>query len=224
MKKFFLLLIFLCLYSLCFSQKLITFKGHCGYYYKSMNDLLHQKEITFYNFKPGQKVGSIGAQCSSWEAAVAAATDSLQFYLEDIDSAYFNKQQVEFAWNYYRNLLNKPLTTNYKLVLGDEKKTNLPDKIFDKIIIINSFHEFTFQKEMLADIRYKLKPEGLLYIDEMLARHSGQLHPSCKKRMYLEEELIAILKENGYQYIDGIIVNYQKSKWVRKLFAFKKNG
>lgn len=225
MNKFFLLLCYFFSFSfICFSQKLLNFKGHCGYYYKTINDLLQQKEkeIHFYNFIKAQTVGSIGAQCSAWEAAFAAVTDSLHFYLEDIDSAYFNKQQVEFAWNYYRNLLNKPLTSNYKIVLGNEKKTNLPDRIFDKILIINSFHEFTFQKEMLKDISFKLKDDGILYIDESLARHRGQLHGICKKRMYLDEELIAVLKQNNYQYVNGVILAYHHSKPARKIFAFKK--
>ncbi len=33
---------------------------------------------------------------------------------------------------------------------------------------------------------------------------------------------IAILKENGYEYIESINMNYRKSKSVRKIFAFRK--
>lgn len=216
----------LCVFSiLSFSQKLITFKEHCGLYYKTMDHLLQQKqkELAFYNFRPGQTVASIGAQCCHWEAAYSAATDSVQFYLEDIDPAYLNKKQADFAWNYYEALRKKPMTSSYKLVLGDEKKTNLPAGTFDKIIIINSFHEFTWQKEMLDDISQKLKPGGMLYIDEALARHTGQLHGICKKRMFLDEELVEELKASGYEYVNGINMNYRKSKPVRKIFAFRKS-
>lgn len=224
MKKLFLASIFLSVYNTSFPQKLVTFKEHCGLYYKSMDALFKQKgnELSFYDFRRGQTVASIGAQCSHWEAAYAAATDSVQFYLEDIDSTYFNERQANFAWNYYSTVRNKPMSSSYKLILGDEKKTNLPDGIFDKILIINSFHEFTFQKEMLDDISRKLKPGGLLYIDEALARRTGELHGVCKKQIYLDEELIAIFRENDYEYVDGLVMKYRKSKPVRKIFAFKK--
>ena len=76
---------------------------------------------------------------------------------------------------------------------------------------------------MLEDISHKLKPGGLLYIDEALARHSGQLHGICKKRMFLDEELVAELKASGYEYVNGINMNYRKSKPVRKIFAFRKS-
>lgn len=189
-----------------------------------MNDLLKQKEkeLAFYNFKSGQTVGSIGAQCCHWEAAYAATADDVLFYLEDIDPAYFNHRQAQFAWDYYSNIREKPMTCSFKLALGTEKTTNLPNGLFDKILIINSFHEFTFQKEMLKDISDKLKPGGLLYIDEALARKSGELHGICKKQIYLNDELISILKENGYEYVDGLTMNYRHSIPVRKIFAFKK--
>ena len=224
MNRLYLSAAFCVLSLVSFSQKFVTFREYCGLYFKSMDHLFDQKqkELMFYNFKPGQTVASIGAQCSHWEAAFAAATDSVQFYLEDIDPAYLNERQAAFAWNYYNRLRSKPMTSSYKLVLGNEQKTNLPDKIFDKILIINSFHEFTGQKEMLEDISHKLKPNGILYIDEAVARHKGELHGVCRKTIYSEEELITILKANGYEYTEGLNMKYWKSKLVRKLYAFKK--
>lgn len=209
-----------------FCQKLILGINHCGLYYKSMEDLYKQKqkELEFYNFQPQQTIASIGAQCCNWEAAYAATTDSVRFYLEDIDSLSFNRAQADFAWNYYSTLRKKPMSSDFELVLGNEKKTNLPGQIFDKVLIINSFHEFNYQEEMLDDIAGKLKPNGILYIDETLARKTGELHHGCHKRIYLDSELIGILDQNGYQYIDGLVLNYRKSVPVRKIFAFRKKS
>jgi SAM-dependent methyltransferase len=205
------------------AQKLKMIRGHCGLYYTSIDGLIKQKqnEISFYNFQPAQTVASIGAQCSHWEAAYAAVTENVQFYLEDIDTTYFNERQSGFSWHYYDSLRGKPMTSGYHLILGDTLKTNLPEKMFDKVLIINSFHEFTYQKEMLKDISQKLKPGGLLYIDETLARRSGELHGVCHKRIYLDEELKAILLQNGYKYVDGLELNFRKSKPMRKIFAFE---
>jgi hypothetical protein len=226
MKKIFAVPVFLTAFSISVLCQVKSVKGHCGLYYKNMETLYKQQgaALGFYHFQGGQTIASIGAQCCHWEAAYAAASDSLVFWLEDIDSSSFNERQASFAWNYYDSLRGKPMTSNYHLVLGDEKKTNLPEQTFDKILIINSFHEFSFQKEMLADIKKKLKPGGILYIDEALARKSGDLHGVCKKPIYLSDELIAILKTNGFEYVDGVDMKFRKSKPVRKIFAFRRIG
>jgi SAM-dependent methyltransferase len=205
------------------AQKLETFKNYCGGFYKSMADLqkMQQKEISFYDFRSGQTIASIGAQCCHWEAAYAATTDSVTFYLEDIDSSKFKKGQVEFAWNYYASLRGRPMTSDYKMIIGDERSTSLPENTFDKILVINSLHEFTFQAEMLADIKKKLKPNGILYIDEALPKKQGQLHGICDKPMLTNEETIAIFEKKGFKYVDGIDFNYRQKKPVRKIFAFK---
>lgn len=207
------------------AQKMQMIKGYCGLYYFNMDDLYRQKqqELDFYSFQPGQTVGSIGAQCSHWEAAFAATTDSIHFYLEDIDTAHFNNRQTGFAWHYYDSLRGYPMTCTYTLVTGTEKSTHLPDNSFDKILIINSFHEFTFRDEMLTDIKIKLKPGGILYIDETVPKRPGQLHGICKKPMIPGEEMISILTRNGYEYIDGLEILFRKGKPFRKIYAFRKN-
>ena len=205
------------------AQKMKTFNNRCGSFYESMAHLykIKQAELDFYHFKPGQTIASIGAQCCHIEAAYAATTDSVIFYLEDIDSAKFKKEQAEFAWKYYATLRGKRMTCEYNMIVGDEKSTSLPDKTFDKILIINSFHEFTFVSEMPADIRNKLKQGGILYIDEALPKNPGQLHGICNHPMQTNEETIAMLAKNGFEYINGIDFNYRQKNPVRKIFAFK---
>jgi len=215
--------IFLSLMFSTHAQKLETFRNYCGGFYKSMADLLkrQQKEISFYGFRSGQMVASIGAQCCHWEAAYAATTDSVTFFLEDIDSSKFKKNQVDFAWNYYSTLRGRPMTSDYKMIFGDERSTSLPENTFDKILLINSFHEFTFQAEMLTDIKKKLKPGGILYIDEALPRRQGQLHGICNKPMLTNGETIALFEKNGFEYAGGIDFNYRHKDPTRKIFAFK---
>ena len=204
-------------------QKKIKFEGRCGYFYQSLEHI-HKvigRELDFYGFKRGEVVASIGAQCCNWESAFAAVTDSVLFYLEDIDSTKFTKEQTAFAWNYYASIRGKPMTSNYKMILGDEKSTSLPENVFDKILIINSFHEFTFATEMLADIKKKLKTGGILYIDEALPKRQGQLHAICNLPMLTSDEMIELFSKNGLEYINGIDFNYRQKNPVRKIFAFR---
>lgn len=215
----------LCLFLPFFSlnaQKRV--KGYCGFYYTSMESLRQRqyRELEFFNFHPGQTVASIGAQCGHFEAAYAATTDSVRFYLEDIDTTYFNQRQLNFAWHYYDSLRGRPMTCPYTMIIGTEKSTLLPENSFDKIIIINSFHEFTYQDEMLAGIKTKLKAGGILYIDETVPKRPGQLHGICKKPMLTPDEMISILSKNGYEYIDGLEILFRKGKPFRKIYAFRK--
>ena len=206
------------------AQKIKTFKQNCGIYYSSIKDVydFKGKEINFYNFKPGNVVGSIGAQCTHWEAAFAAVTDSVQFYLQDIDTTYCNTKQASFAWNYYEGIRAKPMTSTFKIIMGNEQGTNLPDSLFDKILIINSFHEFIHKPQMLADIAKKLKRDGILYIEEAVAKKSGDLHGVCNAVIFLPEELIALLKDNGYAYVNDVTTKTRKGRPLVKVYSFKK--
>ncbi|HWB24715.1 MAG TPA: hypothetical protein VG738_04505 [Chitinophagaceae bacterium] len=208
------------------AQKLITVKGLPGLYYRTIEDLQKQQDsiLHFYNFTRYDTIASIGAQSCNWEAAYAAVSDSLFFYLEDIDTTYCNFRQAAMAWQYYGRLKGSPLTCGYAIVTGDEKITGLPPRSCNKVLIINSFHEFTYPAEMLRDITGKLKPGGILYIDEALAQYSGELHPVCKKRLYLENELIEILEANGFVYKNSCRLMYRKTKPARELFAFTLKG
>jgi ubiquinone/menaquinone biosynthesis C-methylase UbiE len=224
MKKILLLIIVFHIVNLGSSQNLLSFKKHCGLYFKTIDQLKKQvaEQVKFYDFHKGETVASIGAQCANWEASFAVLSDSINFYLEDIDPASLNTEQVSFAWKYYSQLSGKQISSSFHIVIGSDTTTNLPDQFFDKIIIINSFHEFSDQQKMLADILKKLKPNGILNIDETLAKKSGDVHIQCHKRIYTENELIEILEKNGFKYINGLDMNFRNSKPVRKIFAFKK--
>lgn len=208
------------------AQKMQTFKRQCGSFFENMEHLyrIKQTELDFYQFRSGQTVASIGAGCGHWEAALAAATDSVTFYLEDIDTTTLNRQHADFAWNYYSLLRGKPMTSHYKLVPGDVRSTSLPENTFDKILIINSFHEFTYQSEMLDDIKKKLKPGAILYIDEALPNKPGQLHGVCNKPMLTTEETIALFAQNGFEYINSLDFTFRQKVPVRKIFAFRLKG
>lgn len=196
-------------------------KGYCGMYYSSMEQLYRQKqaELDFYDFRPGQVIASIGAQCGTWEAAFAAAKDSLLFYLEDIDTTYFNKRQLDFAWRYYDSLRGQPMKSGYKMVLGNEQGTGLPDGFFDKITVINSFHEFSHPGAMLQDLRRKLKPGATLYIDESIPKKQGDLHGICKMPMLTPDEMNRVLSANGFRLIEVKEMQYRKSRPVRAIYA-----
>ena len=56
--------------------------------------------------------------------------------------------------------------TNIELVQGDEKSVNLPKNTFDKVLMVNVYHEFSYPKEMILSIKKALKSDGKIYLIE----------------------------------------------------------
>ncbi len=198
--------------------------GFHGSFYTSFEKMQqkHDPVTRFYDFKPGEQVASIGAQTCVGEAVYASFCDSVHFYPQDIDSTYLNAPQAAYVWNYYGTLRGKPLTSNYQLVLGNEKETLLPLNHFDKCLIINSFHEFTAPAAMLNDLYGKLKPGGLLYIDEIVPVRIGELHGVCRMPLYTAAEMNKIVQAAGFKPKAGWIMEMRKNKIRRNIYCFEK--
>ncbi len=203
------------------AQRLVTLPNTCGLYYRNLKGLMKEQAaaLAFYKFTPGDTIASIGAQACNWEAAYCATEDSVFFYLEDIDTFYCNTRQASLAWQYYKALTNRQMG-GFKVITGNEQHTALPPGSCNKILIINSFHEFMYPSPMLRDIAGKLKQNGVLYIDEQLALYTGQLHNGCGKTLRTEAELIQLVEASGFTSTGSITVVWHKKQPLRKIFAF----
>ena len=157
-----------------------------------------QKSLEIYQFKSYETIASIGASSGVWEIWFASQVDNLTFYLQDIDSLNCNQEEIDYGVKYYEKLLNKKIVGKIIPIIGSHHQTNLPINIFDKVLIINSLHEFLFVDEILQDVKKCLKPSGRLFIEEQITKHSGEIHEGCGKRLFTQEELIVCLGENGF--------------------------
>ena len=157
-----------------------------------------QKSLETYQFKPNETVASIGASSGVWEIWFASQVDNLTFYLQDIDLQNCNQEEIDYGVKYYEKLLNKKIISNFIPIIGNHYQINLPKNTFDKILIINSLHEFLFINDILQDVKKCLKPAGKLFIEEQIAKTSGEIHEGCGKRLFTQEELIDCLGKNGF--------------------------
>jgi methylase of polypeptide subunit release factors len=172
----------------------------------SLNVLLNamQKSLETYQFKPYETIASIGASSGVWEIWFASQVDNLTFYLQDIDPLNCNQEEINYGVKYYEKLLNKPIIGQFIPIIGNHHQTNLPPKYFDKILIINSLHELLFVNKILQDIKNCLKSSGKLFIEEQIAKFSGEIHEGCGKALFMREELIDCLNRNGFELVKTV--------------------
>jgi ubiquinone/menaquinone biosynthesis C-methylase UbiE len=162
--------------------------GNVANYFHDEKELLN-----FFDFNKGDVVAEIGAYEGGNIAGLSIMTDSMTFYVQDIDRVHLNEKK-------FQKLLSRaekyktPLTNKFQLCYGTVSESNLPDNSFDKIILISTFHEFTHMNEMIYDIYKKLKPNGQLYI---LDTHC--FTPTHKN--YSSEDIVLILNKHKFHLL-----------------------
>jgi predicted methyltransferase len=175
-----------------------------------------QKSLEIYQFKPYETIASVGASSGVWEIWFTSQVDNLTFYLQDIDAQNCNQEEINYGVNYYEKLLSKKIIGKFTPIIGTQHQTNLPVSFFDKILIINSLHEFLFVDEILRDIKKCLKPSGKLFIEEQIAETSGEIHEGCGKPLFTQSELVDCLERNGFE-----LVNITNKEDANSIFEFK---
>ena len=171
-----------------------------------------QKSLSIYNFKENETIASIGASSGVWEVWFASQVEYLTFYLQDIDFQNCNQEEINEGVKYFEKLTGKKNTGKFIPIIGTQSATNLPENTFDKVLIINSLHEFETPKIILYDIQTILKSNGKLFIEEQTAKFSGEIHEGCGKCLFTENELIEFLKKCRFEVIethfkdDGVVV------------------
>jgi SAM-dependent methyltransferase len=116
--------------------------------------------VEFIDLKKGDIVAEIGAGNGINVSILSMFFDSVTFVAQDIDAKTLNSKSYNKVIKRYLNYTRKNQTNTFELVIGTMTTTNLPDNKFDALFIINSFHDFDKQDEMLDDIYKKLKPGG----------------------------------------------------------------
>ena len=165
--------------------------------------------VHFIDFKKGDIVDDIG--CANCEDDIAMSTlcDSVTFYLEDLNPINLDTIEINLLINHYNKIRKTPQSNVFKSILGNERKTNLPNRLFDKIIIKNAFHEFTYIYSMLNDIYEKLKPNGKLIIEDMFSfKGSPYIIKGCETTAYTENELIEIMSSHHLYPTDIFMASY----------------
>ena len=162
--------------------------------------------MEIYGIQNGQTVADVGAASGWLEGVFSVMTDSVTYYVQDIDTVYLNEDQLGKVVSHFSSLRSTPQTNQFKLVIGTKSKTNLPDNTFDRIIINNTFHEFTAINKMLRDIATKLKPGGQVIVGEPMSTDFKKVkHPGCRIEAYAASKVIEYFSENGF-FLTGMMM------------------
>lgn len=171
--------------------------------------LLDDREMTLtyynnfvksYGIKDGETVADIGG-ASGWKTILHVILKDMtnNFYIEDIDTGCLNEKNFNKVVKWYTAQSNLPVDDSIRFVIGDEKSTHLPKNTFDRAILDLTFHEITYKKEMLDDIKSILKKDGILVIVENISRKPGKKRKDCGHDMPTEKELTQELTQNGFK-------------------------
>lgn len=160
-----------------------------------------------YTFHKKEKLASIGAGSGEREIIYSMMDDSIEFYLQELNPVCLQPEDLSLTIRQGYQIAGRTSSATFIPVRGKEKETRLPERFFDKIIIENSLHEFTYPNEMLISIRSNLKKEGSLFIWELIARRQGQKHKGCRQPLFTEERLLNLLDTNGFRMVEKTIVD-----------------
>ena len=87
--------------------------------------------------------------------------------------------------------------SNIKLIQGSEKSVHLPENTFDKILMVDVYHEFNFPFEMMQSIRKAMKKDGEIYLIEY--RGEDPSVPIKKLHKMTEKQSVKEMKFAGFR-------------------------
>lgn len=172
-----------------------------------------QDLMNFLDIKSGDVIADIGSGDAKYAFSLSLLYDNIKLYAEDIDTKELNQKNFDKYVKHFYKLKGTTQTNEFHFSIGTYTSTNLPDNTFDKIIMLASFHEFTYMDEMIADLNIKLKPGGKIYILEAFSLKDKTIYCADKHKGYRIDEVKTILAKQGFHLThmrnpEGNIINY----------------
>ena len=125
---------------------------------------LNYRGLDTITFRHGEIIADIGAGNGYIEAMLSIFHDSLTFYIQDIDSSVCNVTAFKEVLDFYQAVKGSPFKNEFKIVIGTDTETNLPDNTFDKILMMWTYSYLKKPIVLIKDIRDNLKADGLFYV------------------------------------------------------------
>jgi SAM-dependent methyltransferase len=174
-----------------------------------------------FDFKAKDTILSLGAGGGWREFELSLLTDSLTFYLEDLDSIALNTKAISSKISEFKNNRKRPLTNIFHVVYGSTDKIPVKNQFCNKILIMNSFHHFDNKEVMLKEINRTLRSKGKLIITDHISLDvSKESSYGCDHTYFLlnEKDLISLIERSNFK-----LVSVTKMAKQTREFVFEKN-
>lgn len=149
------------------------FQRHCNIVSESDTAEYRRSKISAneLSFKKGDTVVSIGVGSGWREFMYSVFTDSVTFYLEDVDTSCVTCAKIRNKYlPYYSGIRGSGITNKFIPAIGTDNCINIKSNTADLIIIIGSYHHFTNDIAIVKECMRILKPHGRLYINEAVMK------------------------------------------------------
>ncbi|WP_026778020.1 class I SAM-dependent methyltransferase [Polaribacter sp. Hel_I_88] len=133
-------------------------------------------------------IADIGAGSGYHVFKMAPIANKGKIYAVDIQPEMLNAILTNTYFETYKNV---------ELVQGDEQSVNLPENTFDKVLMVDVYHEFNFPKEMILSIKKSLKKNGKIYLIEY--RMEDETVPIKTIHKMSEKQAVKELKAAGFK-------------------------
>jgi SAM-dependent methyltransferase len=145
--------------------------------------------LNVIDFKKKDTIVSIGVGSGSQEFLFSVFTDSITFYLEDLDTSCITTDKIKNIYlPHYSAIKGRALTNNFIVSTGTDTTVNLNNNTADKVLIFNVYHHFSNDIAMVKECKRILKPNGKLIIHEAILRRNRSSFRFCDFGGYYKSE------------------------------------
>jgi SAM-dependent methyltransferase len=136
--------------------------------------------LNIIDFKKRDTVVSIGVGSGSQEFLFSVFTDSITFYLEDIDTSCITREKIKNKYlPHYSGIRGSNITNNFITASGTDTTIDIMNNTADKVLIINVYHHFSNDIAMVNECKRILKPNGKLIIHEAVMKRNRYSFKFC---------------------------------------------
>ena len=172
----------------------------------SVYNLIHT-ELDFIKINKGDTIADIGSADGYYPALYSIFTDSVSFYLNDIENKYFD--HLDSIVDICSKIKNGKITNSFKIVIGNDSCTKLPKRFFNKIIIREAFHHFTYKEAMLDNIKKIMKPNSKLILYENI-KITGVVNKDVCNKAMTKAALLSAIDKAGFKLIRELPLENQR--------------
>jgi SAM-dependent methyltransferase len=213
-------MLFICI-AFIFSCKSVNKPYNHKRFPNNFSEIQREYENYYYLIacQPGETIASIGAGNGIKEIQISCFVEDITWHLQEIDSSRLYQFKEVLA--YHENLIRSHINGNFNLVVGSEISTGLPPGIFDRVLMLNVFHEIAAREEILMEIHHLLNEDGVLIIMERMGKTEGEVHGDCGYPKLMEPGFVQEMNNYGYT-LNGKQLGEEMSNLMFYTFESKK--